>query len=158
MLNAFRGSRPDITPIQATATLVAGVPVIGNLLSAFGVYTISPAQQAALTDSITWGGVLAGLLILGDTGLRAARNSADAKRDAAVIAAPAAPPPAVAGIDPEHEALMMLGEELPGDDEEFAAPPPGEDPLTDEDPEAMEARRPVQPSEAEGLPMPGGPL
>lgn len=75
----------------------------------------------------------------------------DAQVQAAALTAPMPAPPTAAGLDPEHDALMELGEDLPDDDEEFAAPPPDDDPLTDEDIEAAEARRPVQPSEAEAL-------
>jgi hypothetical protein len=44
---------------------------------------------------------------------------------AAAAAQATAAPPAV-GIDAEHEAIMALEEELPSDDDEFAAPPPDE--------------------------------
>lgn len=91
---ATRGERPDITPAQIIATLVAGVPIIANLGYAFGVFAISVAQQDALTQAMTWGGILAGLLVGGDAGLRAARNAKDAKVDAAAVSqVPAAETP-----------------------------------------------------------------
>lgn len=71
--------RPAITPAQIVAVLIAGVPAVANLLAAFGVYTITEDQQQALKDALTWLGLVAGALILGDAGLRSARNAAVAK-------------------------------------------------------------------------------
>lgn len=48
--------RPDITPAQ----IVAGVPVLANLLAAFGVFTMTAAQQAALQDTLGWALALIG--------------------------------------------------------------------------------------------------
>lgn len=99
---ATPGSLPDITPAHLLATAVAGVPIVAHLLAAFGVYDLSPQQQQALTDALTWGGVLAAALIAGDTGLRASRNLA-ARRGAGASsgtgtgAAPAADPDAEPG-------------------------------------------------------------
>lgn len=47
-------AKPDITKAQ----LVGSVPVIAKLLSAFGVYTLSGAQQEALTLALGSGAVL----------------------------------------------------------------------------------------------------
>ena len=58
--------RPDITPAQ----IIAGVPVVANLLAAFGVYSLSAAQQAALTDTLTWALALLGA----DALIRVGRN------------------------------------------------------------------------------------
>jgi hypothetical protein len=65
----------------------------------------------------------------------------EAEVEAAAVQAAAAAPSAV-GIDAAQEAIMTLDEELPSDDEEFAAPPPDE------------TNMPIQPSqfEAEALP------
>ena len=41
---------PDVTPVQ----LVAIVPVLAALLRAFGVYDLSPEQQNALNDAVTF--------------------------------------------------------------------------------------------------------
>lgn len=47
-------STPDITKAQ----LVGAVPVIAKLLSAFGVYTLTGAQQEALTLALGGGAAL----------------------------------------------------------------------------------------------------
>jgi hypothetical protein len=83
-MKVFAGQRPDITPAQIAAVLVAGIPAVASLLAAFGVADLSKEQQDALTAVLTWAGVLAGLLIGGDATLRSARNLADAKRPAAI--------------------------------------------------------------------------
>ena len=49
----------------------------------------------------------------------------EAEVEAAAVQAAAAAP-SVLGIDAAQEAIMTLDEELPSDDEEFAAPPPDE--------------------------------
>lgn len=133
MFGIFKGPRPDITPAMSGGFLLGGVPVIANLLRAFGVFDGSPEQEEALQQTIQWG-VVGGLgLILGDTGLRAARNATDAKVQAAALAP--VPPPAQGaagapvepplGLDvPGEEDLDDL--ELPSDEEEFASPPPDE--------------------------------
>ena len=58
--------RPDITPAQ----IIAGVPVLANLLAAFGVYSLSAGQQAALQDTLTWALALLGA----DALIRVGRN------------------------------------------------------------------------------------
>src|SRR4051812_3980528 len=95
----FGGKRPDITPAQIAGLLVAGVPAIATLLRVFGVYDLSPDQQKALEDMLTWGGVIAGVLFASDAGLRAARNHADA-RTAQAAAATVAVTPGGNGLSP----------------------------------------------------------
>lgn len=91
MTSIFRGPRPDLTPAQVVGVLVAGIPVIATLLRSFGVYDVSPEQQEALEKAVIWAGVVAGLLFASDAGVRAARNAADAKREAAALSSPATP-------------------------------------------------------------------
>ena len=76
-------NRPAITPQSIVAALVGGVPVVAKLLVVFGVYTVTKAQQDALTDALQWAALVAGALLAHDLGLRAARNHADAKRSVA---------------------------------------------------------------------------
>jgi hypothetical protein len=119
MFKLFRGQRPDVTPAQLAAVLVAGVPAVATLLSTFGIYELSQAQQDALAGVLTWSAVLAGLLIGGDATLRSARNVADAKRDVAALAGAAgAAAPVIAPADEEVDLAASGG--LPSDEEEFA--------------------------------------
>jgi hypothetical protein len=107
----LKGARPDITPAQIIALLVAAVPVVATLLRAFGVYDLTVVQTAALTETLQWAAVVAGALFVSDAGLRAARNAAEAKTVAAVTtasdpqgaaqAAGLATGPAVPASDPE---------------------------------------------------------
>lgn len=120
MPSIIQGRRPDITAAQIAAVLVAGVPSLATLLTAFGVGDLSVAQQDALSGALTWSAILAGLLIGGDATLRAARNLADAKTDAAAMTAgeglspdPGAEDPAV---DFEEDDASSVS-----DDEEFYA-------------------------------------
>ena len=83
MLDFLKGRRPDITAAQIGAVAVAGVPGVATLLTAFGVADIDAAQQEALSGALTWSALLAAVLIGGDATLRATRNLADAKTDAA---------------------------------------------------------------------------
>jgi hypothetical protein len=87
MPKILQGPRPDITAAQIAAVLVAGVPAIATLLTAFGLGDLNAAQQDALSGALTWSAILAGLLIGGDATLRAARNLAVAKTDAAAMTA-----------------------------------------------------------------------
>ena len=86
MFDFLKGRRPDITAAQIAAGLVAGVPGVATLLTTFGVADVNAAQQDALSGAVTWSAVLAAVLIGGDATLRAARNLADAKTDAAAMA------------------------------------------------------------------------
>lgn len=128
MLEAMRGQKPDITPAQLVAVLVAGVPIISNLLHVFGVYDLSSGQEDALKEALTWGGVLAGALIFGDAGLRAARNRADAHVQSTALQAPGEPHDVLIGAGPvadaDAEADSIPDGDLPSDAEEEAAPPP----------------------------------
>lgn len=129
MLNIFKGIRPDITPAQVVGLLVAGLPICGTLGRAFGIFDMSPDQEAALSDALQWGGVVAGTLFISDAGLRAARGRADADvQAAAFFASNQTSPP---GRDPEVDTVP--DQDLPRDDEEFSsgigqAPPQGEFP------------------------------
>jgi len=128
MLKAFAGARPDITPAQTTAIIAA----VAQFLRAFGIYDVSPEQQDAL--NVACGLLLA--VVLGDVGIRAARNSADAKRDVAALTAAPHPPMSDPPEDPEHDELMAEGEDLPGDAEEFAAQPDQASRVTPDEPPA----------------------
>ena len=70
------GPRPAVTPVHVISVLIAGVPIVANLLAAFGIYHPTDDQQHALTQAMQWGAVFATALVGGDTGLRAARNLA----------------------------------------------------------------------------------
>lgn len=61
-------SRPDVTPAQ----IVAGIPIVAELLHTFGVYDLSQAQQDSLSKTVTWAFVLIG----GDAVIRLGRNLA----------------------------------------------------------------------------------
>lgn len=69
-----QGPRPDITPPQIVAMVIAGIPILAQLLHAFGIYDLSPESQEALNNAVTWAGVFAGSLIGGDAVLRTGRN------------------------------------------------------------------------------------
>jgi hypothetical protein len=126
MFNIFRGQRPDVTPAQLAAVLVAGVPAIATLLSAFGVADLTQEQQDALSQALTWCAILAGLLIGGDATLRTARNMVDGKRDAAAMLAGSAggPPPSTrAGDLDDAEADDAEGTIYVSDEQEFGETP-----------------------------------
>jgi hypothetical protein len=133
MPKILQGPRPDITAAQIAAVLVAGVPAIATLLTAFGLGDLSAAQQDALSGALTWSAILAGLLIGGDATLRAARNLAVAKTDAAAMTAGQGLSPDDGLEDPaadfeEEEAATV------SDEEEFYA---------DSELQALEAGMPV---------------
>jgi hypothetical protein len=67
-------NRPSITPAQIVGLLVAGLPVLANLLRAFGVYDLTAEQEAALTDTLQWAAIVAGALFVSDAALRVGRN------------------------------------------------------------------------------------
>jgi hypothetical protein len=147
-MKILQGQRPDVTPAQLIAVLAAGVPIVASLLSAFGVYDLTPAQQDALSKTVQWAGLIAIGLFGADFGIRAARNNADAKVKASILAAPGEPPvgpvgpvaPAapVAVPDPmtmlqpvaamPAGALSVMAAEpgLPTDEEEFASVGPAD--------------------------------
>jgi hypothetical protein len=47
---------------------------VASLLSAFGLYTLSPEQQDALSNAVQWASIFAASLVGGDAALRTARN------------------------------------------------------------------------------------
>lgn len=79
MLDIFRGLRPDITPAQ----IIAGIPIIAELLHSFNLYTLTAPQQDSLSKAVTWGFVLIG----GDAAIRIGRNVA-AARNPGIVAPP----------------------------------------------------------------------
>lgn len=122
-MRIFGGLRPDITPAQVTGLLVAGVPILANLLAAFGIFHPTPEQQDALIQAAKWGGVGAGTLFLGDAHLRSSRARADAHVQAAAMVTqqPAGEPALDPGVD------IVPDTDLPSDATEFGAGqlPPG---------------------------------
>lgn len=62
-------NRPAITPAQ----VIAGVPLLANLLAVYGIFTPNAAQSSALKDLIFWSIGLFGV----DAVIRAARNIGD---------------------------------------------------------------------------------
>ena len=93
MNNLTKGPMPDITPPQIVAMVIAGVPILATLLRAFGIYDLSLEAQQALSDALTWAGVLAGALIGGDALLRTGRNLRRGQVEAAQVVSPASPNP-----------------------------------------------------------------
>lgn len=69
MLNGSPTNRPAVTIPQ----LIAGIPLIANLLAAWGVFTPTASEQSTLTDLLLW----AGALIAGDAVIRVGRNIGD---------------------------------------------------------------------------------
>src|SRR4051794_32011478 len=116
-MKILQGQRPDITPAQLVAVLIAGVPIVASLLSAFGVDDRTPAQEDALAETVQWSGLLAIGLLGADFGIRAARNHADATVNAGVPGSPAQPP---AGPLPAPEPAR------PSNAEEFALAGPAD--------------------------------
>jgi hypothetical protein len=97
--NTYR--RPAVTPAQIIGLLIGGLPILANLLRAFGVYDLTLEQQRALEDTLQWGALIAGSLFVADAGLRASRNHAEsAARELSTPIAPEnvslTPAPAVA--------------------------------------------------------------
>jgi hypothetical protein len=58
--------KPDITPVQ----IVSGIPIVAELLHAFGVYDLRPAQVDSLEKTATWAIALLGA----DAIIRLGRN------------------------------------------------------------------------------------
>lgn len=113
MTGIFRGPRPDITPAQ----VAAAVPVVANLLNAFGVFTLNAQQTDSLQTTVAYG--LA--LVAGDAVVRVGRNIKDARVEAAAVAMPGEPPQAP--VEPEHENLMAAGDDLDEDPDVDLLPP-----------------------------------
>lgn len=80
-LNTVKGKRPDITPIQVLAL----IPIIANLLRAFGVFDLSKEQEDALRDTMEAAIGLVGADVL----LRGFRNYTQAKTETAATFAEA---------------------------------------------------------------------
>jgi hypothetical protein len=119
MFDFLKGRRPDITAAQIAAALVAGVPGVATLLTAFGVADPNAAQQDALSGAVTWSAILAAVLIGGDAALRGARNLADARTDAAAMTVGAT----AAGDELQDADVDFEEDDGPqvSDDEEFYA-------------------------------------
>jgi hypothetical protein len=124
VLSTLRGPRPDITPAQTLATVVAGIPIAANVLRSFGVGG-KQADGEGIRESIIWSSVLAGALVGGDAIVRAARNYSSSRTEAMAMA-----PVADMPLDPDEialedlEAAAVVDDDLPADEEELAAPPP----------------------------------
>jgi hypothetical protein len=121
MTSIVSGRRPDVTAAQIGAVIVAGVPAVATLLTAFGVGDLNAAQQDALSGALTWSAILAGLLIGGDAALRAARNLAVARTDAAALSAGAGLVPDDSGLEDPAADYEEDDASPVSDDEEFFA-------------------------------------
>jgi hypothetical protein len=87
---------PEVTRPQIIAIAIAGVPILATLARAFGIYDLSIEQEKALSDALTWAGVLAGSLIGGDAILRTGRNIRKGQVEAALVSDPSQTPGNVA--------------------------------------------------------------
>lgn len=116
-MGLVKGLRPDLTPAVVIGLLIAGLPILSNLLRVYGVLDLSREQEDALAETLKWAAVVAGALFISDAGLRAARNSADAKTQAAAMTAEQTALPLT---DPDVTAVPEAG--LPDDAEEFGGP------------------------------------
>ena len=138
-LNTVAAAFAALIVAKANALGIEGIDSDGTtqLLVAAGVWILT--QGALQLGDLKW---VKGrhIMLAGDAQVQAA----------AMAPVTVSSHPAPIGLDSEHEELMELDEDLPDDDEEFAAPPPGDDHF-DEDIETAEARRPVQPSEEDVL-------
>jgi hypothetical protein len=112
MRSAFTGQRPDVTPAQLVGLIVAGVPVLATLLRAFGVFDLSTEQEDALTNAVGWACGFGAVLLASDAGLRAARNAADSRRDAAALSSPAMPHAEPAMVEASPDDVDRLEDEL----------------------------------------------
>lgn len=140
------GLRPDVTKAQVVAAIIALIPIVANLLRAFGVYDLSEDEQDALKQAVFGATAFAGLLVIGDAGLRSARNHADAKVQAAALTP--LPSPAQGGdpITRDAAALAHAEEEELLSEETTGGRVPDEEELSSPPPDASNA--PVQPTEA----------
>lgn len=131
-MNWIEGPRPDITPPQIVATVIAGVPIVASLLRAFGVYDLSIEEEVALSDTVTWASVLAGALIGGDAILRTGRNLRKGQVEAALAIGPEVTPETARVDDSVLVSLTPLMPSMPGvnpatglpDKTGFEEPPP----------------------------------
>ncbi|HWI66788.1 MAG TPA: hypothetical protein VNS88_00150 [Nitrospiraceae bacterium] len=85
MSGLTKGPMPDVTPPQIVGLAIAGIPIIAQLLRAFGIYDLDADQQQALSDTVTWATVAGGSLIGGDALLRTGRNLRRGNVEAAVV-------------------------------------------------------------------------
>jgi hypothetical protein len=117
-----QGPMPDITPPQIAGLIVGGIPILAELLRAFGIYDIGIAQQEALSNAVTWASVLGGALIGSDAILRTGRNIRRGQVESATVEAQIAtgqvPPPAVL---PPEQGTTYTGPTPPTG---FEQPPP----------------------------------
>lgn len=136
-----------ITFIKPYLNLVAGA-IAAWLVAKANVLGMPGLDQANAT---TWiAGALAWLATQGATQLGDLKwlkghhiaLAGDTQVQAAAIAAPTPAPPSAAGVDPDHEALIALDEQLPDDEEELA-----DTIIDDAMPDDVDVARPVMPSE-----------
>ena len=91
MAGLTSGPMPDVTPPQVVGLAIAGIPILAQLLRAFGIYDLDADQQRALSDTVTWATVAGGTLIGGDALLRTGRNVRRGNVEAAVVQATGKP-------------------------------------------------------------------
>lgn len=121
---AFAGPYLSLLAGAAATWIIAKA----NALGIEGLDQNETAQQIASALSFT---LAAGLTWLGQSRWLRGHQivlAGDAQVQAAALVAAVAPPP-LAPADPAHDDLIALGENLPSDEEEFAAPPPGDMPV-----------------------------
>jgi len=96
MPNPPQVNLPKITIPQIVGLAVAGIPILAQLLQAWGAYDVTLAQQAALSDAVQWGGAVASALFIGDAGVRIGRSVGLGKALVEQDAKTAYPPPVAA--------------------------------------------------------------
>lgn len=111
------GSRPDLTPAQ----LIAGIPILAELLHTFGVYNLSQPQQDSLGKGVTFCFALLGA----DAAVRIGRNLKDGKVESSALLKASEPPVGPTGTastdgEPSHVAAEAIVAEAPLDPEEVA--------------------------------------
>lgn len=135
MSQKVTGLRPDLTLAQLVALLSGGVPVVLQLLVAFGLFTPDAVQTEALNTATQWLGLMAVGLFGGDAAIRVGRNVKDGKVEAAALTnTPLQSFPLRSWGEPiagkvgtfEHEdtEAALHAEGLPTDEVELASPPP----------------------------------
>jgi hypothetical protein len=127
----------------AAGAIAAWLIAKANVLGIPGLGEHGNELQIGIAAALAWG-VTQLVTQMGDLKWIKGHHLAligEAEVRAAAVQAAASAPPAV-GIDAGQEAVMTLDEELPSDDEEFAAPPPDD------------TNMPIQPSQfdAEAVP------
>ena len=121
MSGLTKGPMPDVTPPQIVGLAIAGIPILAQLLRAFGIYDLDDDQQRALSDTVTWATVAGGALIGGDALLRTGRNLRRGNVEAAVVNAQSAAgqTPTTALLPPEKGAAGTTFQQPTG----FEEPP-----------------------------------